>query len=345
MSSSDAQQQDPAAAAAAAAAALDIARQSYAAAIVGCVTFGMYAVLAGICLHFLLQRKTRTTGHYITLGYTVLMLLVSIIYFTCSCKWSEIEFVEATIDPSLFAILTGASTLTVTKNAASVVNIFLADSLILYRTFVIWQKNLPVIIFPTLVYLGSVASGIGLMYYSGQPAAAFGQSMVTNFGTAFWSISVGFNVLSTLLITGKLYYHQRQMTRLKQSSEYLSLAAICVESAAIYSIAGLIYIPLFAQNSTKQFAFSALLQSATVIAPTLIILRIALGTAVKADHHTKGSMGFRTNGRTTVSGFTNSTQSRTAQGTWTASKSEATLPTHVVEFHPMDSVNAKESRY
>lgn len=102
----------------AAAAQLTIARQSYAAAVVACVTYGacncsrtkntlrtfycapgMYAVLAGICLHFLLKHAKRTTGHYVTLTYTVLMLLVSIVYFACGCLWSEIEFVESPVNP------------------------------------------------------------------------------------------------------------------------------------------------------------------------------------------------------------------------------------------------------
>jgi hypothetical protein len=45
---------------------------------------------------------------------------------------------------------------------------------------------------------------------------------------------------------------------------YTDIVAILVESAALYSICGLIYIPLFALNLPLQYPFAALLGSAAV---------------------------------------------------------------------------------
>ncbi len=78
-----------------------------------------------------------------------------------------------------------------------------------------------------------------------------------------------------------------------------SALVICVESAALYAICAVIYIPLFAINTPIQYPFSALLGGVVVsvatdcslkttylmkhpqsISPTLIMLRMASGIAI-----------------------------------------------------------------
>ncbi|EJD43614.1 hypothetical protein AURDEDRAFT_152478 [Auricularia subglabra TFB-10046 SS5] len=313
---------------------LTAARQSFAAAIVACVGYGLYVVLAGISIHFLLQRKVRARGQWVLLCYTVTMLLVSIVYFVCGCKWSEVEFVEGVASPAEFASLLSSSVLSVTKNTATVVNIFLADSLILYRTWIIWNRNHLCMLVPCIVYLGSIASGIGLSVAAARPAATFGQHAVVAFGTSFWSISVFLNVLTTAMIAGRLLYHRRQMEMLGRArhSQYISVIAVLVESAALYSLSGLVYIPLFALNLPQQYAFSALLCNVTLIAPNLIVLRMALGYAVKDDYTSEMHI-VSSSGSTAVP----SRPSRQRNDSWSYDKEEYKLasprPSHTVQVH------------
>jgi hypothetical protein len=60
---------------------------------------------------------------------------------------------------------------------------------------------------------------------------------------------------------------------------YASFAAIIIESAAIYSICSLLYLVPYTLNSPISYAFMQLLGEAQVVAPLLIIYRIALGKA------------------------------------------------------------------
>jgi len=267
--------------------ALTAARMSYAAAAVAFTTYGMYVVLAGICIYFQLQHRQQTKGRYILIIYTCAMFVSSTIYFCFGAKWSEIEFVESTANTAAFASAL-SSQLALTKNTASVVNIWLADSLILYRTYVIWGGNLYVLIGPVIMFLGAVASAIALLIETARPGAVFGMVLISDFGTAFWSISVSLNVISTILIAGYLVWHQRSLRSagLGQADRYIGIAAILAESAALYSICGLIYIPLFARDLALQYPFSALFNSAASIAPNLIVLRMALGVAVKDSRST-----------------------------------------------------------
>jgi hypothetical protein len=104
------------------------------------------------------------------------------------------------------------------------------------------------------------------MIETAKPGAIFGIPLISNLGTAFWSISVSLNVVSTLLIAGQLIWHQRTLRQagFRHGNQYMTIAAILAESAALYSIAGLIYIPLFARDLTLQYPFSALFNSMAV---------------------------------------------------------------------------------
>ena len=97
---------------------------------------GAYAVLAAICIHFLLKRRSNTRAHRIILAYTILMLVVTTIYYVSACVWAEVEFVESTANIELYDLRTD-SRLSVLKNTAYVINIYLADSL-LVSCLILW---------------------------------------------------------------------------------------------------------------------------------------------------------------------------------------------------------------
>ncbi|KAJ7489355.1 hypothetical protein FB451DRAFT_1125683 [Mycena latifolia] len=268
--------------------ALTAARMSYAAALVACIGYGAYVALAYQCIRRLVRTTDKwTSGRAALLAYTILLFVLQTIYFVAGCKWSEIEFVEAPVDPAVFASQQ-SSTLSVLKGAVYSVNIWVADAFILYRAYIIWGKSYAFLL-PVLTYLGSIAMGAGLLVQISKPHASLGQAAIINFGTPFWSLSVSTNVLSTIIIAGRLAYRRRVIHRMGTSQNghrkntYTSTSAIFAESAALYAVAALIYIPLFARNLTLQYPFSALLGVVVSIAPTLIILRMAGGNAVTRE--------------------------------------------------------------
>lgn len=268
--------------------ALTAARMSYAAALIACIGYGVYIVLAYQCIRRLFRTTDKwESGRTALLAYTIMLFVLQTIYFVAGCKWSEIEFVEAPVDPELFASQQ-SSMLSVLKDAVYSINIWVADAFILYRAYIIWGRSY-VLLIPTLTYFGSVAMGAGLLVQVSRPQATLGQAAVVNFGTPFWTFSVSTNVLSTILIAGRLAYSRRAISRAGRSQgdyrrhAHTSTTAIFAESAALYAVTALIYIPLFARKLPLQYPFSALLGAVASIAPTLIILRMADGHAVKRD--------------------------------------------------------------
>lgn len=155
----------------------------------------------------------------------------------------------------------------------------------IYRLHVIWTGNLLITVLPILTWFSSIgelfnselyvrkptkpssATGIGLLVESSKPGGALGQSGLISFGTPFYVLSISLNVLCTVLIAGKLWYHHRKMSKYDFASNhgyYMAIAMIIIESSALYSVVGIIYIPLFVLNLSLSFVFSPLLGSAAV---------------------------------------------------------------------------------
>lgn len=167
------------------------------------------------------------------------------------------------------------------------------------------------------------ATGIGLLVNTAKPLANLNQETIINYQTAFYSLTVSHNVICTLFIAGRLW-HQQRILRVMDTAggklTYNSIIAVVVESAALYSLCGIIYIPLVVRMLPLQFPITALIGSLTVrtrhnfsraalvssivsdcspapacqaIAPNLIILRIALGTAVTREATTAPAITFK----------------------------------------------------
>ena len=108
-----------------------------------------------------------------------------------------------------------------------------------------------------------IAPLAGLLVETAKPGAAFGAAPIIDFGTPFWSLSVSTNVLATLLIAARLALRPRALAAV-EGARGAAAAAVFLESAALYAVCALVYIPLFARDLPLQFPFSALLGSAAV---------------------------------------------------------------------------------
>jgi hypothetical protein len=91
---------------------------------------GIYVLLAFNCIERLVNAHGRwTLSRKVLLTYTVLLFVVETIYFVAGCKWSAIEFVDAPVDPAIFAGQL-SSRMALLKNSMYTVAIWIADSFI-----------------------------------------------------------------------------------------------------------------------------------------------------------------------------------------------------------------------
>jgi hypothetical protein len=105
-------------------------------------------------------------------------------------------------------------------------------------------------------------AGVALFWQTSEDV----QVIIVNLGVAFHSCSVAINIIATALIAGRLLYQRRLIKNLggDHSQEYLSASAIFAESGALYSITGLVYIPLYGVDSPLIYVFAPLLEAASV---------------------------------------------------------------------------------
>lgn len=126
------------------------------------------------------------------------------------------------------------------------------------------------------------------------------------FGTAWTSLSVAFNIIVTSIISIKLliaYRRLRAVTSPEYAEIYAGVAAILIESALPYALFGFIFSVLYGLNNVSSLGFAVVWIGFTVsasllavlneivltidcrkgISPQLIILRVAMGTAWAQD--------------------------------------------------------------
>jgi len=133
----------------------------------------------------------------------------------------------------------------------------------------------------TLTDTTGVAMGVAQAYFGA--GAEVDVPTAINFNTAYLSISLALSALLTFMIVTRLVLHIRNVRKAIGASagaSGLHLAAatvvtMLIESYALYAVTLLIYIVPWALNSRVQLLFFAITGPVQVIAPYLIILRVA----------------------------------------------------------------------
>jgi len=180
--------------------------------------------------------------------------------------------------------------------------IILADALVVYRTSVLWNYNIYVIVIPCLTFVATFTSGVSfvrLQHHTNVETSIFAKA-VTQWTVAFLLSSFATSVYSTGLIAYKLMSTQIQLRRLGIStSGSLSsrIMRIIAESAALYSLNHLLYAILYEVKTQVETTPSCLEASLASITCSLIIVRSeeafnqpqTLPTSVSSTDIEKGS--------------------------------------------------------
>jgi hypothetical protein len=167
----------------------------------------------------------------------------------------------------------------------------------LWRCWVIWTASgrvaaYVVTFFPALLLLTSFGTDLPRSLSTGQTNETFlilamgtlwtlqssqpGLSLYTKlpqaYGTSYYVISLGVNIMLTILIMIRLFMYRRRILDVlpeEHARHYVSLVAIIVESAALYSVLALIFIITYAVKNPLNQIFIVAASSAQVCKPNL----------------------------------------------------------------------------
>ncbi|KAG6844615.1 hypothetical protein H0H87_005472 [Tephrocybe sp. NHM501043] len=149
-------------------------------------------------------------------------------------------------------------------------NALVADSVIIWRTWVIWGRNWKITVVPIICTMLTLAFSI-IAIFQTVTGTTFGVLGV-DYATALYSTTLA----TTVICTAAIVY---RVVAIGGFRSYSSIIEILVQSAVLYCIATLFALIAYIVNGPASEYASAFWTACTGIAPTLVVARVAAGQA------------------------------------------------------------------
>ncbi|KAF9531303.1 hypothetical protein CPB83DRAFT_848813 [Crepidotus variabilis] len=157
-----------------------------------------------------------------------------------------------------------------------VTNNVIADTLLLYRCYVVWDYRKAVFVGPVFLLVGGTVVGY---LFEGSPTHLFSKAWI------YLVLTVSLNVILTALAAGRIWWLSRKAKPLLDPGllqRYSGTIGILIESGFIYTFYVVLDLALHF-NQTGTLVLDAGLIQVVGIMPTLIIAQVGLGRAMHAD--------------------------------------------------------------
>ncbi|EPQ58590.1 hypothetical protein GLOTRDRAFT_127087 [Gloeophyllum trabeum ATCC 11539] len=242
--------------------------------------FGMFFILYCIVLWILSHKRTSRRANIVMMSTVTTMFVLAIVHLAIDLSRIMDAFIgqKNVQDGALLYYANLSNPKQVAKTVVYATQTIIGDSFVVYRTWVVWNRNLWVIIFPALCIVGNAVTGYGVSYELAQvvPGADIFLSTLQPWITSFFSLTFCTNVICTALIAGRLWWRERSIGHAAQMS-FLPVVAVVVESGAIYSAALISLLVVYLSGSNGQYPALDLVNPLIGVTFSLILVRIGLG--------------------------------------------------------------------
>ncbi|EJD46589.1 hypothetical protein AURDEDRAFT_20524, partial [Auricularia subglabra TFB-10046 SS5] len=250
---------------------------------IGAVAYGVHATLFFLTLKLLWARPRTTLKDYSWLAYVIVLFIVSSIGNGIQLKFTQMIYIDDRNypgGPAVFYLDGSTNSLAVFGNSLYIANTWLQDGLLLYRFAVIFGSGGLLIGLPALIFAASVALSCVVMFMLSRPGMTLWSNVTFQLITAYYAVSIAFNILLTMGIVIRLLIIRRNVGRqIASVGPYVSVSAMLIESAFLYSACGIAFLVAYGVNSPVQNLILPTLAQMESIAPLLIIMRVAQGRA------------------------------------------------------------------
>ncbi|ESK84237.1 hypothetical protein Moror_3806 [Moniliophthora roreri MCA 2997] len=268
---------------------IDIFEKSlYVANVFLCILYGLELYIAFTTIYLLIIDRSRRTRKQkiFYVSYIISIVLVQALAVASNTALGYLMWLEHRDFPGgPMAYYTGITTSWNNFTGISSIELtnFLGNLLSLYRCYVIWGRNIPVMILPVLMFLTASVMAIITLVQSAGTSIYSSQSV--NYVVLWISITSSLNVLLTALISLRLLSARRRLLKLNITAptHYIGVVAILVESSLPFPVLGILYAVLSAKNIGVYVIFAVFWGMYAGIAPLLIIYRVVKGTAWTND--------------------------------------------------------------
>lgn len=263
------------------------------------VAYGVELTIFSQCMTLLIKqtKSSNIKKNMPLIAYICALFICGTIFMGAAANMARLSFVDNRNfpgGPAMFETVMFSIPVDNMGNVAFVVANWLADGLMVWRWFVIYRTcKLPlavVMFLPISTLVTSFIMGTLFLVQVSAPASSIWATNSINFTLPYFCISLALNIVSTIAIVSRLFYYRRRTANSLGSAhgtQYTTIASMLVESAAVYSASSLLFLVPFIVGHPIQNVFLGLLSPAQVIAPLMIILRVAQGRAWATNTGTK----------------------------------------------------------
>ncbi|KZV91468.1 hypothetical protein EXIGLDRAFT_769907 [Exidia glandulosa HHB12029] len=246
--------------------------------LVGVVAYGVHATLFFTTLTLLWHNKRKNSTW---IAYICVLFITSSIASGSRMRTIQLGFInERNYPGGPWAWITQLNPFPhVISMSAYLVNAWFQNGLLLYRMWIITGRKTLLIAFPGLgqtIYDKETISDQASWEGWEEIEKTFNYTAAYLF-TAYIIVAVAFNVLLTAAIAAKLLIVRERLGNYLRDDlgKYVTASAILIESAAMYSVIGIVFVVFHGTKNPIQNLVLPTLSQVQSIASLLIIMRIA----------------------------------------------------------------------
>ncbi|KAA1472939.1 hypothetical protein DENSPDRAFT_899391, partial [Dentipellis sp. KUC8613] len=246
---------------------------------------GVHLMIFSSCVRAIwLQRRRRRRKSYILLAFVSLLFAFGTIGNAFGIRIADLAWVDRpnTDNPAGYLSHQNQARPRYYFIVAllNVVASWLQDGLLIYRFLLIFAYNWWMLPLPLCIFIFSIVTGSLMLVQLGRGDLELWMGTI-DYALGYWASTIATTVLLTCLIVGRLIYLRRELRHIVDAEflhvPYLSISAMLVESASLYSFSILALAVLYARCNQAWNAIYPLVGQLQMIAPELIILRVARG--------------------------------------------------------------------
>ncbi|KAK0449055.1 uncharacterized protein EV420DRAFT_789263 [Desarmillaria tabescens] len=252
---------------------------------------GIYTCILAITLWNIFSSKTAKSGasRVLMVFAIVLLYILSTIAFAFLWFFVRFGFIDNGQDAlSVFTGLTGFNSqwtaVQIGVGVTGIIGTIIADGAMIWRCYVVWGGRWLIVLIPSLCLITETIVKSLQVYHNlhdvieNDELSEFGSRI--DWTTLYLSLILATTLMCTLLIVYRILSVGGIKAGLRT---YRGVVEVVVESAALYSIALIIYIAFISRNTLANSYIDVITASIKGIAPTLLVGRVAAGHARPND--------------------------------------------------------------
>jgi len=255
---------------------------------------GIFTALCGATVRVIFKRPFNSNP--LMLPTLCLIWLLSIVHWIIDI----VRAVDAFLDSPLGALAYYADVsnpLQAAKTAVYVTLTLTGDFFVIYRCWVVWHRQWPIVILPILLWTATGVVGYATTHAFLQThQGGIFLTELKPWVTSFICMTLSTNVVCTALIAYRILRTRMALHKANSgSSRVYSALVIFLESAATYSSALIVLVTVYLLNSNAQFIVLDMTAPLIGITFSMIILRLAMaGPSETGSRNASSSIPLRT---------------------------------------------------